>query len=123
MKPNMTLKVMSLLNLLLLMIHMSQDVILQSEGSVQYPIPVAIFAVLLYASLMASEKAWGQIVLLLGGLFGTGMIVVHANGIAVRNGSGLFFVFVLFALSTTGWITIVTSARELANGIRARRAS
>lgn len=113
MKRDATLVVVSLLNLLLLMIHIAQDTILQPEGKMTYPIPVIVFALLLYVSLAASERVWGNIVMLLGGLFGVGMIVVHAKGIVVRNTGGLFFVWTMFALAATGWVTILLSARAL----------
>ena len=121
MKRNATLVVVSLLTLLLLIVHITQDTILQAEGSMTYPIPVVVFAVWLYATLVASERVWGHVVMLLGGLFGVGMIVVHAKGVVVRSSGGFFFVFTMFALSATGWVTILLSARGLGEAYRARR--
>ena len=61
--------------------------------------------------------------MLVCGLFGAGMIVVHAQGIVVGKSGGFFFVWTLFALSTTGWVTMILSARGLRTTIRARRAA
>jgi hypothetical protein len=121
MKHNVTLTVVSLLTLLLLTLHLTHDTILQAEGSVKYPIPVVVFSVLLYATLMASDRVWGYVIMLLGGLFGAAMIIVHAKGIVVGNSAGFFFVWTMFALSATGWVTMILSARGLWMAFRARR--
>ena len=121
MKSNLALKLTSLLTLLLLTIHLTQDVIRQVEGSVQYPIPVLVFTLLLYGTLMASDRVGGHIIMLLGGLFGAAMIVVHAKGLVVGKSGGFFFVWTLFALSATGWVTMILSSRGLWAAYRARR--
>jgi hypothetical protein len=122
MKHNVMLTVASLVTLLLTIVHLSQDVILQAEGHVQYPIPVVVFALWLYATLMLSDRIWGYIIMLLGGLIGAGMIIVHAKaGGVVGQSGGLFFVWTLFALSTTGWFTAILSARGIWTTLRSRR--
>ena len=123
MKRNVVLVVASLLSLLLMIVHLTQDTILQAEGSMTYPVPVVILAVWLYATLVASDRTWGHIVMLLGGLVSVGMIVIHAKGIVVSQSGGFFFVWTQFALSTTGWLTILLAARGLAMAVRARRAA
>lgn len=122
MKRNVTLAVLSLLTLLLLTVHLTHDTISQAEGSMTYPIPVVVFSVWLYATLMAPDRIWGYVVMLLGGLFGAAMIVVHAKGIVVGKSGGFFFVWTLFALSATGWVTLALSAHGLWTALRARRA-
>lgn len=122
MKHNVTLTVASLVTLLLTIVHLSQDVILQAEGHVKYPIPVVVFALWLYATLMLSDRVWGYIIMLLGGVIGAGMIIVHAKaGGVVGKSDGLFFVWTLFALSTTGWFTAILSARGIWTTLRSRR--
>lgn len=122
MKHNVMLTVASLVTLLLTIVHLSQDVILQAEGHVKYPIPVVVFALWLYATLMLSDRVWGYVIMFFGGLIGAGMIVVHAKaGGVVGQSGGLFFVWTLFALSTTGWFTAILSARGLWTTIRSRR--
>lgn len=121
MKHHTTLAVTSLLTLLLTTVHLTQDVILQAEGHVKYPIPVVVFALWLYATLMLSGRGWGYVIILLGGLFGAGMIIVHSPGLVVGKSGGFFFVWTLFALSTTGWVTMILSARGLWAVLRFRR--
>jgi hypothetical protein len=121
MKHNVMLTVASLLSLLLTIVHLSQDVILQAEGHVKFPIPVVVFAVWLYGTLMLSDRVWGYIIMLLGGLIGAGMIIVHSPGGVVSKSGGLFFVWTLFALSTTGWFTAILSARGIWTTLRSPR--
>jgi hypothetical protein len=123
MKPNVVLIVASLLSLVLMIVHLTQDTIYQAEGSMTYPVPVVFLALWLYATLMASDRIWGHVVMLFGGLFSVGMIVVHAKGIVVSQSGGFFFVFTLFVLSTTGWLMILLAARGLGMAVRARRAA
>ena len=121
MKPSVMLTVASLLSLLLIMFHLTDDVLLQAEGAVKFPIPVLIFVVWLYGTLMLSDRVSGHIIMLLGGLVAPGMIVVHSRGGVVHKSGGFFFVWTLFALSATGWFTAILSARGLWLTFRARR--
>jgi hypothetical protein len=121
MKPNVMLTIASLLTLLLLMFPMTDDVLLQAEGSVKYPIPVFVFVVLLYGTLMLSDRVPGYVIMLLGGVIAAGMIVVRSRGGVVHKSGGFFFVWTMFALSATGWFTVILSARGLWLTLRARR--
>ena len=122
MKPSVMLTVASLVSLLLIMFHLTDDVLLQAEGAVKFPIPVVIFVVWLYGTLMLSDRTVGYIIMLLGGLVAAGMIVVHSKGGVVHKSGGFFFVWTMFALSATGWFTAILSARGLWLMRRSRRA-
>jgi len=122
MKPSVLLTVSSLLSLILIMCHLTGDVLLQAEGAVKYPIPVVIFALWLYGTLMLPDRVGGYIIMLLGGLFAAGMIIVHSKGGVVHKSGGFFFVWTLFALSATGWFTMILAGRGLWLKVRARRA-
>ena len=121
MKPNRILIVASLVSLVLIMCHLTDDVLLQAEGAVKYPIPVVVFAVWLYGTLMWPDRVAGYVIMLLGGVIAAGMIVVHSRGGVVHKSGGFFFVWTMFALSATGWFTAILSARELWSTLRARR--
>jgi hypothetical protein len=41
----------------------------------------------------------------------------------VGKSGGFFFVWTLFALSTTGWVTILLAARGIGTTLRSRRAA
>jgi hypothetical protein len=50
------------------------------------------------------------------------MIILHSKGgIVISNSHGFFFVWTLFAVSTTGWFTMILSAREIWATLRSRR--
>ena len=121
MKPSVLLTVASLLSLLLIMFHLTDDVLLQAEGAVRYPIPVVVFVLWLYGTLMLPDRTSGYIIMLLGGLIAAGMIVIHSKGGVVHKSGGFFFVWTMFALSATGWFTAILSARRLWLTFRARR--
>ena len=121
MKPSVMLTVASLLTLLLVMFHLTDDVLLQPDGAVAFPIPVIIFVVWLCGTLMLPDRVLGYVIMLLGGLAGAAMIVMHSRGGIVPRNGGFFFVWTLFALSATGWFTAILSVRGLWLKFRARR--
>ena len=121
MKPKVVLIVASLLTLLLTIIHLTQDVMRQADGTNKIPIPIVVFAVWLYGTLMLSDRIWGYIIMLLGGLIGAAMIILHSKGVVISNSGGFFFVWTMFALSTTGWFTAILSARGIWTTLRSRR--
>ena len=118
MKRNVELTVMSLLSLLFMTFHMTHDAVRQ--GDVQYPIPIVVFVLWLYGTLMLSDRVWGYVIMFVGGLFGAGMIVVHSAGLLVRPTGGFFFVWTLFALGTTGWVTMILAARAIWTTVRGK---
>jgi hypothetical protein len=122
-KDSIALTVASLLSLLFMTFHLTHDVMRQAEGAVTYPIPVLVFALWLYGTLVLSGRVGGYVIMLVGGLLAAAMIVVHANGFEVSKSGGFFFVWTLFALSTTGWVTMILSARGLWTMFRSRRAA
>jgi hypothetical protein len=121
MKPKNMLIVASLITLLFTIVHLTQDVMHQPDGTNKIPIPIVIFAVWLYGTLMLSDRVLGYIIMLFGGLIGAAMIVLHSKGIVISNSGGFFFVWTLFVLSTTGWFTMILAAREIWMALRSRR--
>jgi len=49
------------------------------------------------------------------------MIIAHSKAGVISNSGGFFFVWTLFALSTTGWFTAILSARGIWTTLRSRR--
>jgi hypothetical protein len=113
MNSKVILRFASLATLLFMTLHMTSDVIEQAVGRVKYPIPVVIFVVWLYGTLMLSERVSGYIIMLLGGVIGAGMIVVHSPGLVVTKTGGFFAVWILFMVAMLGWFTAILSARAL----------
>lgn len=121
MKQNIMLIVASLLTLLLTTIHLTQDFMWEADRTNMIQIPVVVFAVWLYGTLMLSDRVWGYIIMFLGGLIGAAMIILHTRGGVISNARGFFFVWTLLALSTTGWFTMILSARGIWTTLRSRR--
>jgi hypothetical protein len=121
MKRNVMLIVASLITLLLTIIHLTQDIMNTPDLTNKIPIPVVIFAVWLYGTLMLSDRIWGYIIMLFGGLVGAAMIILHSRAGVISNSRGFFFVLTLFVLSTTGWFTLILSARAIWTTLRSRR--
>jgi hypothetical protein len=115
------LLIASLLSILFMTFHLTHDVLRKAEGAVAVPVTVLIFIVWVCGTLMLSDRVWGQIIMLLGGLFAAGMIVIHSPGAVVSKSGGFFFVWTMFALSITGWFSAILAARELWMTFRARR--
>jgi hypothetical protein len=116
------LRTASLISLLLTLCHMTSDVLDQAPGHVKWPIPVIVFVVWLYGTLMLSERVAGYIIMLLGGLIAAGMIVLHSPGFVVSKSGGFFFVWTLFMLGMTGWFTAILAAHALWTAFRTRDA-
>lgn len=72
---------------------------------------------------MLYDRISDYAVMLFGGLIGITMIIVHSKGIVVNKSGGSFFVWTLFALTTTGWFTAILSARGIWIEMRRKRAS
>jgi len=113
MKRNVMLIVASLLTLLLAITHLTQDVMSQADGTNKIPIPIVVFAVWLYGTLMLSDRIWGYIIMFFGGLIGAAMIIAHSKGVVISNSGGFFFVWTLWALGTLGGVTFILAARGL----------
>jgi len=113
MKPNVLLTVTSLLSILLLSIHVTQDVVrgIDAWGR-QSLIGVLILVLLLYGTLVLSERRSGLIIMLLGGVMAAGMPVIHSK-VNLAKGGTFLFVWILFALGATGTLTVILAVRGL----------
>ena len=117
MKHNTMLTVASLLSLLLLTLHITDDIvrgISKAESSIT---ALLVLAVLLYGTLVLRERRSGHVIMLLIGLLAAAMPVMHMRGehygeIAKSSG-GFFFVWTLWALGGLGGLTFILSARGL----------
>jgi len=117
MKRNTTLMVASLLSLLLLTLHISDDIVRGISKAESSNIALAVLVVLLYGTLMLPERRSGHIVMLLVGLLAAAMPVMHMRGVhygdIARSPGGFFFVWTLWALGGLGGFTLILSARGL----------
>jgi hypothetical protein len=115
MKPNVILTVTSLLSILLLSIHVTDDIVHGFDSwRPSSPLFGVILAVLLYGTLVLAERRAGLVIILIGGLGAAAMPVIHRGAGAVAKSSGGFlFIWTLFALGATGTISVILAARGL----------
>jgi hypothetical protein len=119
MKPNHTLVIASLLSILLLTFHLTDDIVRGMEpGTLFDLIPVPILAIWLFGTLVLSERTSGRVIILLGSLLGLVIPVVHMKGAGVggaiaKSPGSFFFIWTLYALSVTSFFTVILAARAL----------
>ena len=118
-KGNVMLAVTSLLAIILLSMHFTGDILRGIEGGgISNLVGVVILVVWLYATLVASDRRWGRVVILLGALFAAAMPVLHMRGAGVggefAKSSGAFlFIWTLYALGVTGSFAFILSLRGM----------
>jgi hypothetical protein len=124
MKPNALLVVTSLISIVLLTVHISQDIVLGfAAGGLPNLFGIGVIVVYLCGTLLWSDRRWGLIILLLGSLVAFAMPVLHMRGAGVgvkRSEGAYFFVWTLYALGVTGTFGVILSARSLWSARAAR---
>ena len=122
MKHNVMLTIASLLSVLLLTFHLSDDIIRGMEkGGTSNLVAVPILVVWLYGTLVLAERRSGYVIILLGSLLGLGIPVIHMKGagvgaqVAKAPSGAFFFVWTLIALGVTSLFSVILSVRGLWN--------
>lgn len=117
MNNNGLLKITSLLSLLLLTLHVTDDIVRGISKAESANIALVVLVVLLYGTLALAERRSGHVTMFLVGLLATAMPVIHMRGarypeIAASAG-GFFFVWTLWALGALGGVTMILAVRGL----------
>ena len=117
MKETTILIVTSLLSLLLLTLHITDDIVRGISKAESSNIALAVLVLLLYGTLVLAERRSGHIIMLLVGLLAAAMPVMHMRGAhygdIAKSTGGFFFVWTLWALGGIGGFTVLLSARGL----------
>jgi hypothetical protein len=117
MKENTVLVVTTLLSLLLLTLHITDDIVRGISKAEPSNTALAVFVLFLYGTLVLAERRSGHVIMLLVGLFAAAMPVIHMRGAhyseIAKSAGGFFFVWTLWALGGLGGLTFVLSARGL----------
>ena len=127
MKPNTLLTIMSLLSIVLMTLHVTDDIVRGISPAAPDNVgAVAIFLVWLWGTLMLRERRWGYAIMLLGGVFAAAMPFLHFRGarypsVAASSG-GFFFVWSLIVVGTTGAFAAILAARALWLSMRSSQA-
>ena len=111
------LKITSLLSLLLLTLHVTDDIVRGISKAESSNIALIVLVVLLYGTLMLAERPSGYIITFVVGLFAAFNPVMHMRGahypeLAASPG-GFFYVWTLWALGALGGVTMILSVRGL----------
>jgi hypothetical protein len=124
MNSNIVLTITSLLSILLLTFHLTDDIVrgFEKGGLSNLVGGVLISVVWLCGTLLLAERRSGYIILLLGSLLSLGVPVIHmkGKGVGVTSSIGhssghFFFVWTLIAIGVTGLFSAILSARGLWN--------
>jgi hypothetical protein len=117
MKQNTILVVTTLLSILLLTVHITDDIVRGISKAESSNIALFILAVFLYGTLVLPERRSGHVTMLLVGLFAAAMPVIHMRGAhygeIAKSPGGFFFVWTLWALGGLGGFTFILAARGL----------
>jgi hypothetical protein len=118
-KEHAILVVTSLLSILLLTLHVTDDIVRGISKAEPSNTALVVLAVLLYGTLVLAERLSGHIIMLLIGVFAAAMPVLHMRGAhypeIARSAGGFFFVWTLWALGGLGGVTVMLAARGLWN--------
>ena len=128
MKRTIVLTTTSLVSIVLLSLHLTDDIVYGSDRSLTSSLAIiSILVIWLYGTLVLAERRSGYTIMLLGSLAGMVVFAVHVNRVgglpagAVAQASGtFFFVWTLLALAATSVFSAILSAYELWNLRRSR---
>ena len=124
MKNTLTLTITSLLSILFMTFHLTQDTlhakVVNPEAGGSTLVAVPILVIWLYGTLMLAERRSGYVIMLLGSILAMGMPVFHVIGprgifsgeMAKYSGAFLFF-WTFFVLGVTGMFSLILSLRGL----------
>ena len=117
MKENTILVVTCLLSILLLTLHVTDDIVRGISKAEPSNIALVVLVVFLYGTLLLAGRRSGYVIMLLVGLFAAAMPVLHMRGVhygeIARSAGGFFFVWTLWVLGGLGGLTFILSARGL----------
>jgi hypothetical protein len=117
MKHSTLLTVASLLSLLFLTLHITDDIVRGISKAESSNIALLVLAIFLYATTVLPERRSGHVIMLLIGLLAAAMPVMHMRGAhygeIAKSPGGFFFVWVLWALGGLGGFTLMLSVRGL----------
>jgi hypothetical protein len=127
-KRNTVLIVLSLLNALFFVLHLTGDVVFGIEtGGRDILVGVLILAVYLYGAVGLPERLAGRIILLLGGLATAYLPVLHTGRPLgerfAQLPGGFLFIWTLLTMGATGLVAFILAVQAIWSLRRRRRAS
>lgn len=130
MKHTVQLTITSLLSILFLTLHLTQDILygMAQPGLSSLLVAVPVLVVWLYGTLVLTDRRSGYIIILVGSLLGLGVSVIHFRGPSgvlnaehLKSSGAFVFIWTLLALGVNATYSAVLSVRGLIVSARARR--
>ena len=122
MKQHDLLSLTSILAVLLLALHISQDIVFGFDrAGLNHLVGVAILLVILCGAVLLRERPSGKVIMLFGGLMAAAMLPLHMrNGMRpefLEKSGALLFIWTLYVLGVIGAFAVILAIQAL----RARR--
>jgi hypothetical protein len=128
MTRNVILMIASLLSILFMTIHTTDDIVRGMEpGTLFDLIVVPILAVWLYGTLVLIDRPSGLVIIFVASLLALVVPIIHMKGAGVggaiaKSNGAFFFIWTLIALGVTALFSVLLSALQLFKHLQ-RRAS
>ncbi len=118
MKKNDLLSLTSLISVLLLALHISQDIVFGLDrAGLNHLVGVAILLVILCGAVLLRERTSGTVIMLFGGLMAAAMLPLHMrNGMRpefLEKSGALLFIWTLYVLGVIGAFSIILAIQAL----------
>jgi hypothetical protein len=127
MKSERSLVVSSLLGVVLLSLHLADDIVRGFDRVGPQNIAVVAILVTWLLGVQLVGRRSGYALLMLGGLFALGMPILHLQGrgiaTVIASPGGFFFLWTLFAVGTAGTFSFLLAAHGLLRSRRPRSTS
>lgn len=118
MSRNNLLSATSILSVLLLALHISQDIVFGFDrAGLNHLVGVAILLVIVCGALLLRERALGTVIMLLGGVMAAGMLPLHMrHGLRpefLERSGALLFIWTLYVLGVNGALCVILAIQSL----------
>ena len=118
MQQDKLLSVISILSVLLLALHISQDIVFGFDrAGLNHLVGVAILLVILCGAVLLRERLLGKVIMLFGGLMAAAMLPLHMrNGLRpefLEKRGALLFIWTLYVLGVNGALCVILAIQSL----------
>ena len=118
MKQNDLSSLTSILSVLLLSLHISQDIVFGFDrAGLNHLVGVGIILVIVCGALLLPHRWLGRVIMLLGGVMSAGMLPLHMrHGLRpefLQRSGALLFIWTLYLLGVMGFFSIILAVLEL----------
>jgi hypothetical protein len=118
MKQNDLLSVTSIITVLLLSLHISQDIVFGFDpAGLHHLVGVAMLLLIVCGAMLLRERTLGKVIMLLGGVIAAGMLPLHLrHGLRpefLEKSGALLFIWTLYVLGVTGTFSTILAVQAL----------